>query len=167
MARGLFIAAAAALFSLVGNSALAQHNGGPPTFADLVRFVDEQGWRVDFGDLCAELDLPRLDGGCVFKQVSVQEIEGRGDPRGFNVPSQGSGRATYVFLFHLGPLIGEFFVVSAEGDLIKAFYRRHGTGYEPLPRTEVLEEFKTDLAYWFANFSRVRQGLEEQRARSK
>ena len=167
--RVLPCAAAAALLLFPGSGAAragqaTQQADGPVAFGAVVRFVDEEGWRVDLGKLCAELDLSLPDGGCVFKQVSIQEMGDRGDPRGFNVPRHPNGIIPFVMIFHLGPLVGEFFIASAEGQLIKAFYRTKGAGYRPLPNSEAQDEFKADLAYWVANLSRVKQSIEAHRA---
>jgi len=138
-----------------------------PSFSDIVQFVQERGWPANLGRMCAEFDLPLVGGQCVFKQISVQEIEGRGDPRGFNIPAHEGASIPYVLIFHLGPLFGEFFVVSPDGDLIKAFYRSKGAGYSLLPNDEVREEFKVDLGYWLNNFARLKRGVEAQQPQQK
>ena len=168
--RLLPCAAAAALLSLVGSGAAhaeaASRSESQPAFTAVVKVVIEQGWRVDFGKLCTELALDLPDGSCVFKQVSIQDDKDRGYPRGFNVPLNRDGTVPFVMIFHLSPLVGEFFIVSAEGQLIKAFYRTKGAGYQPLPNGEVQDEFEADLAYWLANHSRIEQVLEELRAQN-
>ena len=128
--------------------------------AEIVELVESKGWRADLGRLCAEFALPQPNTQCIFNQVSVQEIESRGDPRGFNVPPRQDGSLPFVLIFHLGPLVGEFFVASPEGVLIKAFYRSKGRNYEEIPIEDVREEFHRDLEYWMANLNRVRTGLE-------
>jgi len=163
---------------IVGSSVVAAADSTPPNrtaqiseppaaVSDVILFVQERGWQVNLGRICAEFDLPVVAGQCIFKQVSVQEIEGRGDPRGFNIPVHQSANAPYVLIFHLGPLTGEFFVVSVNGDLIKAFYRAKGTGYSSLPNDDVREEFKADLGYWFNNLARLKQGVEAQQPQQK
>lgn len=128
------------------------------TFSDVVRFVEERGWQVNLGSMCTEFDLGIEARECIFRQVSVQETEGRGDPRGFNVPIH-PGSAQYVLLFHLGPLVGEFFIASRQGELIRAYYRTKGAGYSLISNEEVQETFKAAVAYWTDNFSRLKQGL--------
>lgn len=165
--------AALAVIGLVALAAvaqvLAQQVTAPPaaTFSDVVEFVQKQGWQANMRSLCTLLHLPPDSSNCIFKQVSIAEAVGRGDPRGFNVPAISSGAVTHVLVYHLGPLVGEFFVVSPQGDLIKAFYRSKGTGYNPIPNADVEEEFKKDLAYWIENFDRVKQGLELERSQKK
>lgn len=130
------------------------------TFSDVVRFVEERGWQINLGNMCPEFDLGIEAQECIFKQVSVQETEGRDDPRGFNVPIH-PGSAPYVLLFHLGPLVGEFFIASRQGELIRAYYRTKSTGYSPISNEEVKDTFKAAVAYWTDNFSRLKQGLVE------
>jgi hypothetical protein len=133
--------------------------------ADVIKWVQERGWDINHEPLCAELKLVPTSAGCNFKQVSVQELDGRGDPRSFNVPAGSASVMPYVLVFHLGPLVGEFFVVSPEGQLLTAFVRRKGTGYSQIPNNDVQEEFRKDLAYWIDNFARLTRGLDDVRAR--
>lgn len=129
---------------------------------DIVALVEAKGWKADLGRICSEFKLPLPDKECVFRQISVQEVDSRGDPRGFNVPySVADGRPPFVLIFHLGPLVGEFFVATPTGELLKAFYRAKGRGYDELPLDEVREEYERDLQYWLQNVSRVRSGLGE------
>jgi regulator of sirC expression with transglutaminase-like and TPR domain len=146
---------------------LGQSRPAPVSLADVVKFVQEQGWQVDHKPLCAEFRLAQHSDSCTFKQVSVQELEGRGDPRAFNVPVSSGAAIPYVLIFHLGPLVGEFFIASPEGELIKAFIRSKGTGYSQIPNDDVREEFDKDVAYWTDNFARLKQGLEAERSRKK
>jgi hypothetical protein len=132
----------------------------PVSIAEVIRLVEERGWRVNLGPICAAFDLPLSSGECVFKQISVSETEGRGDPRGFNVPVETPPGDPYVLVFHLGPLVGEFFVVRPDGELIRAFYRAKGTGYRPLPNEDVSDEFKIDIRYWLDNFSRLKSTVQ-------
>jgi tetratricopeptide (TPR) repeat protein len=146
---------------------LGQSTPVPVALADVVRLVQEKGWQVDHKPLCAEFKLAQHPDSCTFKQVSVQELDGRGDPRAFNVPASSGGAIPYVLIFHLGPLVGEFFIASPEGELLKAFIRSKGTGYSQIPNDDVREEFNKDVAYWTDNFARLKQGLEAERSRRK
>jgi hypothetical protein len=128
------------------------------SFEDVIEMVRQHGWRVNLGHLCAEFNLSASASGCAMQQVSVEDVEDQSYPRGFNVPSSGDA-ATDVLLFHLNPLIGEFFVVSSEGNLKAAFVRSKGTGYDRVANEVVRDEFERDVAYWKRNFSRVKQGL--------
>lgn len=139
---------AEAIRRLSGNTVTAA------SFANVVEFVEKQGRRMDLGQLCVAFGLQREDNQCVFKQVGVQEIEGQDDPHGFNVPAH--PRKQEVLLFHLGPLVGEFFIVSAQGELIRAYYRTKGRGYSRIPNDEVLDRFKLERSYWIENFDRLR-----------
>jgi len=137
------------------------------TFSDVVQFVQQQGWRVDLGDICTRLELPQSGTDCLFQQLSVQETESRSDPRGLNVPASMNGTTPYVLIFHFSPLVGEFFVVSPDGVLMRAFVRLKGTGYNPVPNEDVSEEFNKDLEYWTNNFFRLKKGLEAERSGRK
>jgi hypothetical protein len=151
LARAVAVLAALAA-GFAASRAIAQN----ATFGDVLRLVQERGWRTDFHGLCRELELPEFD-RCVFRQLSIQDDRERGYPRGFNVAE--SGGSAIVFLFHLNPLLGEFFIVSAEGTLLRAYTRAHGRGYERIPNETIREEFSADIAYWVTNFERLKRGL--------
>ncbi len=169
-ARRLGVAASIILLSLAQSVQVQSQQSAQaptPTFSEVIEFVQKQGWQVNLGALCVQIGLPQDGGNCVYKQINVEEIKGRGDPRGFNVPAISSGPVAHVLVFHLSPLVGEFFVVSPRGELIKAYYRSKGTGYNPIPNAEVEQEFKKDLAYWMENFDRVKRGFELERSQKK
>jgi hypothetical protein len=128
------------------------------TFGDVLRLVQERGWRTDFHGLCREIDLPELADKCVFRQLSIQDDRERGYPRGVNV-AESATDGTVVFLFHLNPLLGEFYIVSPDGALLRAYTRAHGRGYERIPNEIVSAEFSADIAYWIANFERLKRGI--------
>ena len=151
--------ALATLVLIASISAGAAQRTVNPTFADVVTFVAGKGWVVNLGPLCGHLEIQAGTSACVFRQVSVEETEAHSGPRGFNVPADSSEHPPHVLIYHLGPLVGEFFIVSPEGQLLKAFLRRKGTGYSSVPLDEVREEFAKDAAYWTVNLARLKEGL--------
>lgn len=138
-----------------------------PSFQDVVRLVERQGWRIDMGDLCGKLGLPQGDSECVFQQLSVEDTHEQSYPRGFNVATATRDGRISILLFHLNPLIGEFFIVSADGTLDEAYLRSKGTEYERVPNAVVRDEFEKDLSYWRDNFVRLKKGLEFERTKPK
>ena len=70
-------------------------------------------------------------------------------------------------IFHLRPLAGEFFIVSPDGILMRAYLRFKGTDYSRVPNEEVQQEFDKNLAYWTTNLSRLKKGLEAERPDQK
>ena len=146
---------------------LTQNSTVAATFADVVQLVQKQGWRANLGDLCEKFDLPNSGKECVFHQISVEETKGQGDPRGLNVPTTSNGDPQYILIFHLKPLAGEFFVVSTDGLLIKAFVRFKGSDYNQVANEDVSAEFNEDITYWTKNFARLKQGLEAERSKPK
>ena len=113
------------------------------------------------------MELPQSGDDCFFQQLSVQETEGRSDPRGLNVPTASNAVPPYALIFHFSPLVGEFFVVSPDGVLMKAFVRFKGADYSRVSNEDVSEEFNKDLAYWTKNFFRLKKGLEAERSGQK
>jgi hypothetical protein len=128
-------------------------------FTDVISFVSERGWAASLGPLCKQFGIGDSGTSCVFRQVSVQETVGRGDPLAFNVLESDRNDPRKILIFHLGPMVGEFFVMSREGRLLNAFVRRVGFGYESVPLDEMEDEFKKDSFYWLENFDRIRAGL--------
>lgn len=133
---------------------------------DIIAFVESNGWRADFGSMCVNFGLAS-PADCVFRQISVRETEGNGYPRGINVPPRVGNEIPYILLFHLTPLVGEFHVVSAQGELLKTFYRAKGRGYDQVPNNEFRDEFIADLKYWMENFERLRAGFDSQTERQR
>ena len=95
--------------------------------SELTRIVVKHGWPTDLGRMCVAMKLgSEVD--CKFMQVSVSPSEpGTVDSYGSNVPLRTVGPDPYVVMFHLGPLIGDFFVVSPQGRLEASFYRAKPT----------------------------------------
>ena len=139
---------------------LAQPDPASVTFSDVVQFAHRQGWRISLGDMCNKFELSWSGNDCAFQQLSVQETEGRNGLRGLNVPAASNSAPPYVLIFHLKPLVGEFFVVSPDGVLMRAFLRFKGTDYSRVSNEEMRQEFNKDLAYWTENFFRLKADLE-------
>ena len=138
------------------------------TFSDVVQYVQQQGWRVDLRDMCTKFELPRSGNDCIFRQLSLEDQREAGSaPRGFNVPAVSSAGPQYVLIFHLRPLAGEFFIVSPDGILMRAYLRFKGTDYSRVPNEEVQQEFDKNLAYWTTNLSHLKKGLEAERPDQK
>ena len=68
--------------------------------------------------------------GLHFKQFSVDELFGSGAQHGFNVPATSMSEISYVLLYHLRPLVGEYFIVSPKAQLVSVFVRAKGTEYD-------------------------------------
>lgn len=154
-------------FGLLGTSNQArseQLKGRLTTFIEVVEFVQEQGWLVRLGGFCRQLELSRDSENCIFKQISLEETEGRSDPYGFYVPVlPNSAIPPYVLVIHVRPIVREYFVASSQGVLIKAYYQSKRTQYFLVPNADVEHEFKKDVAYWTENFARIKREVELER----
>jgi hypothetical protein len=144
------------------------NDAGTASFSEVVEFVQEQGWQANLRTMCSEFGVAHLTRDCVFKQVSVQDDgEDLGGRHAFNVPANAGGDVPYILVFHLKPLIGEFFIVSSDGRLLATFYRSRGAGYNKIPNEEARRAFDRDAAYWTKNLERLKQGLGAERSRQK
>jgi hypothetical protein len=118
--------------------------------------------------MCTKFELPRSGDDCLFRQLSLQDQrEAPSDPRGFNVPAVWNTGPHYVVIFHLRPLVGEFFIVSPDGILMRAYLRSKGTDYSLVPNEEVQQEFNKNSAYWTTNFSRLKKAIKAGRPGQK
>jgi hypothetical protein len=149
-----FFAAIWILWTFAG-ATLAQ---APSGMADRAALVSEltttvvrHGWPTDLGRMCVAMKLgPEAD--CKFTQISVSANEpGTVDNHGFNVPIGSAGPPTYVVIFHLGPRVGNFFVVSPQGELKASFYRAKGVDYTEVPIADARRAFDASVVFWSNN----------------
>jgi hypothetical protein len=136
----------------VGAATLAQTPSGKSDRALLVpqltSVVVRHGWPTDLGRMCVAMKLgPEAD--CKFTQISVSPNEpGTIDNYGFNVPLGSADPSRYVVIFHLGPLVGDFFVVSPQGKLKASFYRAKGIDYTEVPLADARRAFDASMVFW-------------------
>lgn len=124
---------------------------------ELTNTVAQSGWVVDMGRMCAAMQL-RTHGHCKFKQLSVSASEpGTVDNYGFNVPLDGVDPLNYVVFFHLGPLVGNFFLVSSGGELKAAFYRAKGVDYTEMPIQDARRAFDASFVFWSENLTKLKE----------
>jgi hypothetical protein len=145
----------ACFFWTSGGAGFAQTPSGLPHHAALVwkltTSVLRHGWPTDLGRMCVAMKLgPESE--CKFKQISVSPSEpGAIDYYGFNVPFSTASKVSYVVIYHLGPLVGDFFLVSSEGELKASFYRAKGMDYTEIPSADARRAFDTSMAFWEHN----------------
>ena len=130
--------------------------GARPPFEAVVALVRRHGLPADLGRLCLAFGLQQ---SCWFKQVAVDGSVDGGEHRGFNVPLQGTA-TPYVLIFHLRPLVGEFFVASAQGELVAARFRAKGIDYEPLSPDEAHRGFESEVAFWRSHLGALQKQLD-------
>jgi hypothetical protein len=122
---------------------------------DLMLIIVEHGWVADMGRLCAIFELGS-EGDCRFKQIAVSESPpGVVDNYGFNVPLN-TPTPSYAVLFHLGPLVGNFFVVSADGTLKSSFFRAKGKDFTKIPNSDARSAFERSMTFWAENLPRLK-----------
>lgn len=83
-----------------------------------------------------------------FRQIAVDTSQDGLDNHGFNVPVEATDVSDYVALFHLRPLIGEFFLASPEGEPRAAFYRAKGLDFTPIANDEARHTFESEVSFW-------------------
>jgi hypothetical protein len=149
---------AAAIETGVVGSSLSQakiSSASHPGISDIVRLVRSHGWSAQLKQVCRAFSLN--DATCRFHQIAVDATDDL-SKHGFNV-SDGVPDASYIVLFRLRPLIGEFFLLSAEGHLIAATYRAKDASYGPIPTDEARAALKSEVSYWLDNFPRIAADL--------
>ena len=129
-------------------------------FAAVIAFVERHGWPADLGRMCERFDLLQSRSECRFKQIAIDTTQDGLDNHGFNVPFKSGGAVGYVVMFHLRPLVGEFFAVSSDGDLIAALYRAKGTDYTSISNEEVRQAFASEVSFWRTNLTDLKRYFE-------
>lgn len=129
-------------------------------FATVVAFVERHGWPADLGRMCERFKQPQSRSECLFKQIAIDTTQDGLDNHGFNVPFKSGDAIGYVVIFHLRPLVGEFFAVSSDGDLIAALYRAKGIDYTPISNDEVRQAFASEVSFWRTSFTDLEQYFE-------
>ena len=119
--------------------------------SELTALTVEYGWTANLSRLCPAMRVG-TEADCRFKQVSVSASPaGTIDNHGFNVQVAAAGSEPALLLFHLGPLIGNFFLVSPQGEIKAAFYRAKGVDFTEIPIAEASAAFETSLKFWRDN----------------
>jgi hypothetical protein len=130
------------------------------TLSEIIDFVRQHGWSANLGDVCAKFEVAKFSPDCRFLQISVQDDSVGGEPKGFNLPIITRGELPYVLIFHLGPLVGEFLIVSPKGDLIASYVRAKGRDYERISNDEARSAFNREVSYWKTNLWRLKQAKD-------
>jgi hypothetical protein len=143
-----------------GGATLPLASSGAPDrvalVSELTRIVVKHGWPTDLGRMCVAMKLGS-EADCKFTQVSVSPSEpGTVDSYGFNVPLRSVGPAPYLIIFHLGPLVGDFFVVSPQGKLKASFYRAKGINYTEVPLLDARRAFDASMVFWRKNLQPIK-----------
>lgn len=122
--------------------------------AEVTRIVEEHGWQADMGRMCALMNLNSRS-NCQFKQITLSTTApNTRDDNGFNVPDNKDPQ--YVVIYHLGPLVGNFFVVSLDGTLKASFFRAQGVDYTELSNSETRQSFNEVVRFWLENLDTIK-----------
>ena len=142
---------------LRAQTALPQNPETPALVSELTAIVTQHGWPANMGRMCPALKLGS-DSGCMFTQIALSGSEpGVIDNYGFNVPAENSGARPYVLLFHLGPLVANFFVVAPDGTLLSSFYRAKGVDYAEIPTRDAAKAFATSVSFWAQGLPKLKE----------
>lgn len=126
---------------------------------ELVSIVFQEGQPVDFGLLCAALNIQQMFEDCVFRQVSVRLPSRKEDVLSFNVPDKGGRGIAFVIVCHTAHDVNEIFVVSMTAALRKAFVTGADGRFLEASLQETESSFRIDMAYWARNLGRVYDDL--------
>ena len=122
--------------------------------SELIPLVVQNGRRVDLGRMC---EMMKLDSSanCMFDQIALSsDVPNVIDTNGFNVPPDKDPKD--VVIFHFGPLVGNFFVVSLDGTLKSAFFRARGIDYSEVALADVRQAFEESIKYWKTNLETIK-----------
>jgi tetratricopeptide (TPR) repeat protein len=128
--------------------------GASALISELMQLVEKHGWQADMGRMCTLMKL-NSQSNCRFKQITVSsDAPNTLDSNGFNVPDDKDPQ--YVVIYHLEPLVGNFFVVSLDGTLKSVFFRAKGVDYTELPVAEFSRVFEDAVIFWATNLETIK-----------
>ncbi len=132
-----------------------------PLISELLIITAKHGWVADMDTLCESLKLPPA-ADCKFQQMSIgPDAPGSVDKFGINLPLAGSSQGKFVLMFQTNPLVGNFFVVSPEGELKESYFRIKGTGYLATPSDDARRAFDRSLTFWRDNLPALKALVED------
>jgi hypothetical protein len=145
--------------SLLTSDVAAQVRPASAVVPELVALVEQHGWLANMGRVCAVMKFEAAD-GCVFKQISISTSEpGTVDNHGFNIRTNAGTTETEILIFHLGPLIANFFVVSRNGELKASYYRAKGVDTRKFSKKKPASAFAASIAFWALNLPHLKKGF--------
>jgi hypothetical protein len=129
---------------------------------ELALLVRKEGLSVDFGLLCAATEIVDFSANCLFRQIAVKLHTSEADLIAFNVPDM-SGEIPFILLFHVARDLGEIYIVSLSGGLVRAYVKQAYGRFEKVETRQAEESFLIDMAYWTRNLSRVYEHFRVER----
>ena len=142
-----------------GSNRPGQAADAGPVVSELMGIVGKHGWAANLGRMCVVF-RHGAETECKFKQIAVSGGEpGTLDNHGFNVPLTSTAEASYVLIFHLGPLVGNFFLVSPKGELKASYYRAKGVDYTEIPTEEAGRAFAGEITFWRENLPKLKESI--------
>ena len=161
--RNVMVASAmlGALFSSAAAQSPWPTPGALASISEIASYVRTAGWPVDLNHLCRALEI-EIGPRCLFFQVAVHKQQNTAEDHGFNVPADSAALAQIV-LYHVTPLVGEFFLATAEGKLLKALSRSRSTAFEAMPPDQAASAYEKEVEFWQANLAQVKRDVERQK----
>lgn len=162
-----FLLAGPALAATLASSALAFHTAPPAKskfntsapLSAIVAFVETHGSPTNLGYVCKAFSLSDDDDNCRFQQLAIHSKSAELDDHGFGI-YHGKSQLSRILLFHVTPLVGEFFLASRDGKLIAAATRARGTDFQPMQRETGVAAFKAELSFWQNNLAQIEHDVE-------
>jgi hypothetical protein len=167
----LFAAVAATYFAARPGSSrtLEQHLGGSEAgevtaisrgdLEEIVSIVHQEGLLVNFGLLCAAIELVHQTADCCFRQLSIRLETEHSDVLALNVPVEADKGVRCVVVFHTAKDLGEIYVISMRAELLRAYVVQANGRYEKVELAEAMPTFLIDLAYWSRNLTSLHDTL--------
>lgn len=122
--------------------------------AEVTKIVEEHGWQTDMGRMCVLMKLSSQS-NCRLKQIMLSATApNTRDDNGFIVLDDKDPR--YFVIYHRGPLVSNFFVVSLDGTLKSSFFRAPGVDYMELPNSETRHAFDETIHFWIAHMDTIK-----------
>lgn len=122
--------------------------------AELADIIGKRGYSVNLAPLCSAIEVDHILKNCQFRQASVGLKTGDGDILAFNVPIE-QNSPSFVVVFHMAREIGEIYLVSMSGELVKAYVQVENGKFVLTETTDAKQRFLIDMAYWGRNIASI------------
>ena len=121
---------------------------------EIATIIQQSGISVNLDPFCSSAELDHVLDDCQFRQLTVLLKNVDTQLLVFNVPRT-LKPAPFAVVFHFGRGLGEIYLVSMSGNLIRAYIQTAGGPFELNETGEAKQKFLIDMAYWARNIGQI------------
>ena len=125
---------------------------------EISTIIQQGGISVNLDSFCFSAELDHVLDDCQFRQLTVLLKNVDTQLLAFNVPRT-LKPAPFAIVFHFGRGLGEIYLVSMSGNLVRAYMQAAGGQFELKETDEAKRKFLIDMAYWSRNIGPIYDAL--------